>query len=250
MIRYGLKLWTSNDPEMFGTAAKGFGRGEFDFIELYFNADKPVDGESLDSLRSVPVTIHAPNNGAFHEFVLGEEQLEAWQRVIALADRFQSPTIVVHPGRNHEVETFFDQLEKIDDPRIIIENMPGMDLFSRPMFGNLLDDLVRIRENKGICFDFEKATKAAAYQNVDYHEYIMQSLAVLKPEYFHISGGKVGDPMEQHDNLWESDMDFPFVKKILTEIATNKDVKLVFETPKDTSGLINDLKNMDYFRKI
>ncbi|MFA5185763.1 MAG: TIM barrel protein [Patescibacteria group bacterium] len=250
MIKYGLKLWTSNDRKMFEAAADGFRRGEFDFIELYFNQDKPVDEASLDLLRSVPVTIHAPNSGAFHEFMLGEEQVAVWRQVAALADRFESQTIVVHPGRNHTVETFFDELRKIDDRRILIENMPGKDLFDQPMFGHLLDDLERIHEKKPICFDFEKATKAAAYQYADYREYITKCLVALTPDYFHISGGKVGDPTEQHDNLWESDMDFPFIKKVLQDNSADKDVRLVFETPKDPSGLDNDLKNMEFFRDI
>lgn len=250
MIKYGLKLWTSNDRSMFEEAKSGLNKGEFDFIELYFNPNKLVDTLSLDLLNSLPITLHAPNDGAFHEFILGEEQLEVWRKVSAIADNFQSTVIVVHPGRNKTVESFFDELHKIDDPRIHIENMPGIDLFNRPMFGHVLEDLVRIREKKSICFDFEKAVKAAAYQHVDYREYITQCIEAVMPNYFHISGGNVENPVDQHDNLWESDMDFKFIKNALESITSKQDVRLVFETPKEQNSLINDLKNMEFFRNI
>ncbi|MDO8583638.1 MAG: hypothetical protein Q7R83_00465 [bacterium] len=250
MIRYGLKLWSGNEHRFFEEAASGFQEKRFDFIELYVDADRPLNASGLQMLASIPVTIHGTHNHGFHEFVIGEEQLAIWQSVLALADRFSSSVIVVHPGQSNTLEVFEREMKKIDDSRMLVENMPGLDLLHQPMFGQRLEDLRIIRQQRKICFDFEKAAKAAAYQNCSHQDYIRDGLAALTPSYFHLSGCDTHDPVDQHLNLWEGDLDLVFIKNQLEPIAAVHNVRLVFETPREKEGLQNDWKNMDYFRKI
>lgn len=244
-LKYGLKLWSSN-IELFDSAKEAHTKGFFDFIELFADTSRSFDRSSLDSLKDIEVTIHAPHSGMFHEFVIGDAEHATWNRTLELAEFFKSDVIVVHPGRDHTFETFSQNLAKIDDPRVYIENMSGLDIESKPMFGQKLEDLERIHRMKPICFDLEKAVKAARYQDRDYKEYISEALQKLSPTYFHISGGDKESAVDEHLDLAEANFDVVWMKKHISAIAGSR---LVFETPK-TTGLQNDIANTDYFRAL
>ncbi|MCC6563990.1 hypothetical protein IT087_03795 [Candidatus Uhrbacteria bacterium] len=247
MIRYGLKLWTGN-RHLFEEAAQRYKEGAFDFIEMYFHPDQPLDEDGLKVLSGIPFGVHAPHE--LDEFIFGETEIALWRRAQRVADELKANTIVVHPGYEHSIpdfETFERELSKIDEPRVHVENMPGLDTIGGRPFGHDLETLKRIRALKPICFDIEKAIKAAAFHKMDYREYIQTGLTALSPAYFHISGGTVSEMKDQHNDLWESDFDFAFVKSQLE--ALPHDARLVFETPKKSKDLQNDLENMAYFRK-
>jgi deoxyribonuclease-4 len=245
MIKYGLKLWSSN-TDLLSDAVTAYSKDAFDFIELYCNPDVPLDWPSLQKIKGIPATVHAPaHTMPFHMFVIGTEEMGIWKDVVALADFFGSQHIILHPGRDHTVETFQSMLDKIDDHRIMIENMAGLDTMDQPMFGQRMSDLVELRKIKEICFDFEKAVKAARYQNIPYKDYISEAMEKLTPHYFHISGGDTDNPRDEHEDIDSSDIDFSWIKQQLTSLS----VDLVFETPKK-DGLANDLKNIDYFRNL
>jgi len=250
MIKYGLKLWTNNETRVFEEARNLYAAGRFDFIELYYQPVAPIDPRRLELFDGLPVSIHAPHSNGFDELMIGDEQQRIWSEVVALADRFKSDVIVVHPGLRHTFDTFAKALKKIDDPRIRIENMPGQDRNRQEMFGQLLSDLKRIRTMKPICFDIEKAVKAAANQQLDYHVYIENGLRELTPEYFHISGGEAASSVDQHENLRNSTYDLAWVKRTLERYASERDIRLVFEVPKNKEDLRNDLENMEYFRSL
>lgn len=240
-IAFGLKLW-SNNTDWFADAISAHQDGRLDFIEIQANPAESFDLDALGTLKGIPVTIHATPAFGFHEFIIGEEQLLIWQETKKLADFFETDVIVLHPGKEHTLETFSENLRKIEDPRIRIENMAGRDIFGFPMFGQRLDDLRELRKLKPICFDLEKAVKAACHQGLDYKAYIYECLRALEPDYFHISGGKKGNSVDQHLDLWDSDFDLKWMREKISG-------RLVFETPK-RQGLANDLKNMAYFRDV
>jgi hypothetical protein len=249
MIKYGLKLWTNNSG-LFEKARTHFVAGDFDFIELSHNPLTPLDFAALSVLRSIPVTIHAPHAGNFHEFILGPEELVIWQDTLKLTDFFKSSTIVVHPGKRHTVETFFAEFAKITDPRIVIENMPGLDLYHEPMFAQKLSELTAIKEKIPLCFDFEKAIKAACYQQIEYKEFVADALKTLTPIYFHLSGGDHMNPVDEHVDLKAATFDLAWIKNWLEEIGATADIQLVFEVPKNDFDLQNDFDNMNLFRSI
>lgn len=247
MIRYGLKLRSDNAP-WFPEARQLFGSKRFDFIELAHTPDVPFDEAGLEPLRGIPMTVHAPTGHGFHEFVIGEAQLAIWRDTRRIADAVESTVIVLHPGQAHTIGSFFENLGKIDDPRILIENMAGLDVNGKVMFGQRIEDLVAIKETHGICLDIEKAVKAAAYQEMDWMEYLAECIRLLQPSYVHVSGGDAGSPVDEHRDLWDSTYDLANVKRMLERDATRQDVSMVFEVPKKDGALDNDMKNMEYFR--
>lgn len=249
MIKYGLKIWTNN-KHIFQEAVSAYQKGSFDFLELYHNANENFDFDDLNVLRGIPVIIHNTHDSGFHEFEIGNRQLDIWEKTKRLADYFESPHIIVHSGKSPNFDEFQKNLEKINDSRILIENMAGLDLGGDLTFGYDLVQLKGIRQLKEICFDLEKAVKAACYQGIDYKKFIAESLENLKPFYFHISGGNKDISRDEHKNLWEANFDLKWIRDELLKISKGRDIFLAFEVPKNKSDLENDIKNMEYFKRI
>ena len=185
MIAYGLKLW-SNNEDLFAEAVALAKDKKVDFIELYHNPRKPVDEQALASLKGILVMIHNTDDYGFEKFVVNEKEMTIWKKSLQLADFLHSKYIIVHPGRGHTFESFSDNLKKIDDPRILIENMAGLGTDDKKMYGQTLSQLKKIKTLKPICFDLEKAVKAAVYQQANYKEFIKRCIEILHPFYFHI----------------------------------------------------------------
>lgn len=248
MIRYGLKLWTKNQ-NLFEEAAQRFKEGTFDFIEFYYHPEFPLDAETLRPLVGIPMGVHAPHE--LDDFLFGEKELKLWERTKSFVDLVNASSIVVHPGYADTVpdmDAFHRELAKIDDPRVLIETMPGKDTLGRVLFGYDLPTLKSIHETKAMCLDFEKSMKSAIYQKLDWKSFLDESMKVLTPNYFHISGGSTSNDLDEHTDLWESDMDWAFVKRQLESVPG--EARLVFETPKNGKDLANDLDNFVFFRKV
>lgn len=248
MINYGLKIYSSDKSELFKQAAELLTESVFNFIELYHDPGS-LDFDKLKIIEKKTVTIHNTHSQGWHEFVLDTEQLAVWEKTKLLADFFKSQYIIIHPGQKHNMASFLKNLQKIDDSRILIENMAGLDIHGQPMFAQTVKQLLQIHDHKPICFDFEKAGSAAQYQSRLYRDYVSEALRLLKPTYFHISGRLNSDPIDQHCNLWESDIDLSWTKRQIEIIAKDEEVHLVFETPKG-NGLDNDIKNIDFFHNL
>lgn len=245
MIKYGIKLW-SNNEEYFKEAVIFYREKKIDFLELKNNYPHKLDYGKLKILREIPIFIHTFEKEGFNKFVLDKKDIKNWNSTIQLANFFDSKFIIVHPGVDYGFNSFLENLKKIDDYRILIENMPGLDLDNQIMYGQTVKQLKKIRK---ICFDFEKAIKAANYQNIDYKKFIENCLTMLKPFYFHISGCDINTPYDQHLNLWESNIDLKYIKKKLDKLSSIRKNWICFETPKKNS-LDNDIKNIEYFKRI
>lgn len=249
MIKYGLKIWTS-DEHLFEEASIAYREKLFDFIELCHNASEKIDFGKIKVLNGVPVRIHNTHNFGFHEFEIGVEQLDIWKKTKKLADYFESSYIIVHSGNSLDFDEFKKNFKKINDSRILIENMAGLDVQGNLTFGYDLSQLKKIMEISKICFDLEKAVKSACYQKIDYKEFVIDCMKILKPTYFHISGGDKNTAKDEHKNLWETNFDLKWIKNELLKISKNKDISLVFEVPKNKNDLKNDFENIQYFKKI
>ena len=254
MIKYGLKLW-SNNIHLIDEALKKYHAGKFDFVEVYSNSQVEPDYNKLEKLKIIPVLgVHMGHldKAGFHTFYLTEDQKKPWRQTVDLADFFATPNIIVHPAAEHTSKTFWENLEKIDDGRIIIETMPAKSSEGgiTRNFGTALADFREIKEKKEMCFDVPKTIKAAVFHRVDYKEYLAQALEIIQPEYFHISGCNLTDPMDEHGNIYEAGYEVVWVKTFLENYAKDRDIYLVFETPKIGENLENDMKNIDYFKAI
>lgn len=254
MIKYGLKIW-SNNVDWFRELVERHKNGDFDFVEVYSNSEVPHDYEKLELLKATNVeAVHIGNldRAGFHNFFFTDKQKEAWKMTVDLTNFFGTKRIIVHPAVTHTAKTFWENLEKLNDERIIVETMPVVS----PMggedreFGSKIEDLLQIKRKREICFDIAKLVKAAIYFKIDYKVFVIEALKGLQPEYFQISGCDTDSPVDQHNNLWEPCFDVRWVKEVLEKYAENRDIFLSFETPKNGKDLGNDVKNIQYFKTV
>ncbi|MCB9805866.1 hypothetical protein H6775_01760 [Candidatus Nomurabacteria bacterium] len=249
MIKYGLKIW-SNNTDWFNEALELYKNKDIDFIEVYHNPNIELDFESLKVFQNVPTTIHACHDDGFHIFKITETEINIWNETLKLADFLKSKYIILHTGIGHTIETFKQELEKIDNDRILLENMSSLDLLHNEMSFHNLESLREIRAMKEMCFDFEKAFKSSVYEKKDYEQFITECLEEFKPFYFHISGGKKSNPVNEHLDVWEADFDVKWTKSKLEETFKDGECFIAFEVPKKDGNLENDLKNIDYFKNL
>ena len=254
-IKYGLKLWSTNDRELFPEAVKLFKKGIIDFIELYIVPDSFVSGEFdfLNDLKDIPTIIHAPHTKHnFDVFTLNDSKIKLFEeQVVETANFLNSKFIIVHAGLGVSPEIFKENIGKIKDKRILIENMVRFGINNEPCFGYSYEQLKFIKKcGFNFCFDFSHAIKSSINQEIDYKEFIKKLIIELSPNYFHICNGKIDNDQDEHKDLFDGDFDIKWIKEMLLKLAQKKDVYLVFETQKGEKGLENDIKNINYFSNI
>lgn len=255
-IKFGLKIWSTDNKELFEEAARLFERKEIDFVELYVVPDTLVLGKSeiLEILKNIPTTIHCPHTGHnFDVFTLDDEKIKLFEnQVIKVADFLGSKYIIVHSGIGDSSEIFKENIKKINDKRILVENLAkvGTVQTSEVVCFGYSDEQLKFIKNLGFnfCFDFSHAIKSAISQKIDYKEFVKKLIFELDPFYFHICNGRTDFVRDEHRDLFDGEFDLKWIKEIL--LGLKKDVYLVFETPKGKNGLGNDIKNMKYFRSI
>lgn len=246
-------MW-SNNTAWFDEAVWRYQRGEFDCVEVYSNSTVSHDYDALRKLQAIPVlAIHIGHLDAagFHQFFLSDDQRNAWNMTVALADFFDAPRIVVHPAMEHNKHTFLENLEKLNDPRIIVENMPVFSPLGggERVFGTKIGDFVDIAEKRGVCLDIEKLIKAAVFYEEDYLALLSEALKTLSPDYFHISGCSTSNAVDEHGHLWDATYNVGAIRAQLESYTKQKNCPLIFETPKSDGGLETDIKNMQFFKQ-
>jgi len=207
--------------------------------------------------NNIQVALHTPHtNHSFDVFNLNKKNLSIWHdQVLKAADYLNSQFIVTHTGVGESKEIFQKESQKLKDPRVLMENMPYrgfIDLGGVICFGYSKDQLEFIHRECGFdfCFDVCHAVASAASQKIDVYEFISDCIGTLKPSYFHLASGNVDEEIDRHLNIWDGNFDFLWLKKELAQRANQEDIFLVFETPKTGEGLENDVKNIEYFKKL
>lgn len=252
-MKYGLKLWSTDKKELFEEAVLLFSKKEIDFLELYIVPDSLKESSVLNILKDISTTIHAPHaEHGFDVFTLDDSKVEMFEnQVIKTADFLNSKFIVVHAALGDSQEAFERNIKKINDPRILVENMTKIGLEDEICFAHSYLQLKLIKDSGfNFCFDFSHAIKSARAQNLDYKEFVEKLIAKLEPSYFHICNGALNIFKDEHKNLFDGEFDLKWIKSLLLKLAEKKDIYLVSETPKGEKGLENDMKNINYFRSL
>lgn len=252
MIKYGIKLWTTN-KDWFGEAIALCNKKQIDFIELYI-VPNSFELKELEILKKVPTIIHTPHfRDNFNIFRLDEKKITLFKnQVITTANFLKSEYIILHAGIGGNPKIFKENFKKIFDSRIIVENMPKIALDDKICFGYSLEQIGFIKNecNLKICLDIAHAIKSAISQKLNHKEYLESLIKELEPNYFHISDGSFGNERDEHLNLGEGNFDLRWIKNNLTQLANKNDINLVFEIPKVGDNLENDIKNIGYFKAI
>lgn len=252
MVRYGLKVWSTN-RDLFPAARAAVAQGQADFVELYTVPGQTDPAALTKDLGGVPVTIHAPHeNHGFDLHRLTDEQAESFRREVSgTADALKASIIVVHAGVGDSGERFADNFRRLHEPRIVLENMPKDALGGGTCFGYSLEQIRFLHQLSvgKLCIDFGHAIKSAVSQGLDYHDFISEILNTFRPSYFHLADGDPTTEEDEHRSLGEGSYDLPWIAAQVRSLGERAGVSVVFEVPKGV-GLEDDLRAIKRFRKL
>lgn len=236
MIKYGLKIWSSN-REIIDQAEELIKTKVFDYIELL-----PVPDVDISSFQEIKASyiIHIPHSK--FDFNIADKKKEEFNlkiinHSIECADKLNAKYLILHTGFG-SFDTAKKFLKKINDKRIILENMPKFTSSNQAMVGSSPKEIKELKGNKfGFCLDFGHGTTLSKDYKKDIKEFLK-----LNPEMFHISDGILNNQKDEHYNIGEGDYDIEFmvdcIKKSDSEMAT-------LETPRNNlKSLKEDLINI------
>ena len=240
-IKFGLKLWSINH-DMIDKAKALIENNFFQYIELM-----PIpDTEIAPFLEyNLPYIIHITTEK--HGLNIADKKkkefnLRAMNNCIEWADKLNAKYLILHPGFGR-IDNAIEFLNKIDDKRILIENMPKVGINDERMIGYTIEQIEKMINNKfGFCLDLNHAIKVAVSLKVDYKLFIEEFLK-LNPRMFHVSDGKLDNEKDEHLPIGEGEYDFEF---LMDCVKKSKSKYITLETPRtNLDSFDEDLKNLD-----
>lgn len=244
-MKFGLKLWSTN-YRLVEEAAKLLENQTFNYIELM-----PIPDTDIAALKKIegPFVIHATtekygfNISDNSKTTLNTKILDMCLR---WADSLHSDTIIVHPGYG-SLDTAADFLGKVNDERILIENMPKVGMNDENMVGYTRDQLKLLMADKfGLCLDFSHAIKAAISLKVEYRNFV-EDLLTLNPKVFHISDGRIDNAQDEHLHFGDGDFAIDFLLGCLAKCSSQR---LTLETLRTSASFEEDVKNLNFLKGI
>jgi endonuclease IV len=239
-IKFGLKLWSTNRA-LLSEAAKLVRKDIFQYVELM-----PVPDTDISPFFKVniPYVIHVTTETYGVNIADRNKQrfnMETLDVCREWADKLEAKYLVLHPGYG-SINCAAEFLEKIEDERILIENMPKIGINNEKMVGCTVEQLSRLmNDGLGLCLDFGHAIKAATSLKKDCREYV-EELLKLTPSMFHVSDGKLNYEKDEHLHVGEGDFDFSFLAGCI-ERSESRYVTL--ETPRSLASLDEDYRNLE-----
>lgn len=249
-IKYGLKLWSDNQHYI-SEAENLYKEGVYDYIELYIVPGTYDAHVKTWRNLNIPFLIHCTH--AIHGFNLAikekfENNLRIFAEVKAFCDALGGKFIIFHPGIKGNLEDSIQQINALNDKRLLVENKPYISMSGNACRGSTYDELHKIIAycNVGFCLDIPHLINAAFHLKIDYLDYLKKMLT-LGPQVIHISDGEIKQKHDRHLNIGHGEFDFRIISKI---IAFSNVGHLTLETDRNGDTLdafVEDIKNMKGF---
>src|SRR3989338_1038630 len=234
--------------------AKIFLKRDIDFLEkvidqIDFIETIAIHSQDYSFLKKYgkKIVIHAehqsfgPNPA---DSMKSKRNLESITFALELADELKASKVICHPGiisnKNCNEKTAINFFKKINDERILIENLPLLDYR-----GRAIDALCSLPEptaafleksSKKLCFDISHAIISALAKNrADYNEFLTPYLA-LNPSHFHFSDILLNKKRD-HLHFGEGNLDTDYYRKLFQNNA-----EVTLETRNNAAKLLDDIK--------
>jgi len=241
-LKFGLKLWSSN-RNLIALAKRAVLDGVFQYVELMV---VPGTDPSDFKKAGIPFILHATSeNWDFNiaDVDRGQSNLAIIKNCLDWADELEVKYVIVHPGFG-EFAPAKNFLDKMNDSRILIENMPKVGMGGEKMVGYEPGQIKQLAERFGFCLDLNHAIKAAVSLKKNYKELILEFFK-LNPKVIHISDGSFKSEKDDHLDIGKGDFDFYFFAECIKKNRVNY---ISLETPKtdlnSIKGDIDNLKNL------
>lgn len=247
-LNLGFKIYSDEVNKYDNEVIKILNKNLFSYIELFINPDTTEtiqDWKKFKKKIGLPFTLHAPHS-IYNINLADENQFEfnkkiLKQQVDIFTEELNAEYVVVHPGKQHNIEETVRQLKLINPKKIAIENKP---LISKktmtPTYrGGVVEEIKYVRDNYecGFCLDISHCMSTANAINKNPYEYL-QEFQKLNPTCYHISGNKLSSMVDLHLHFTDCDWD---LSKIFQIIDTSKNITV--ETRKDNEECFLEYEN-------
>ena len=246
----GLKLHSIN-TDLIPAVVSLLDKDYFQYIELYIiPGSYPGTHEKWQSCR-VPFVIHAPHS--FHNMNLAvrslqEGNIHRFEEAQNFANKLNADGIIVHGGHRGSIKETILQAKLLDDPRILLENMPKVGINEEACVGWSPEDFELAFASdvfKGFVLDFGHANCAALSIQRETMNLILDFLT-FNPEVFHLSDGDAFSEKDTHFNLGKGNLP---LEKFVEVIPRNGRVTL--EVPRSPlSGLKDFAKDVCFLERL
>jgi sugar phosphate isomerase/epimerase len=212
-FKYGLKLY-STDVTILPAAVNLVDLKLFHYIEVTRVPDTPV---APFAEHSIPYVIHGAITGWMTDFGNPDRKYENMKIMddnISWANALNAKHIIIHPGEGwiDNVITFF---KKINDNRIIFENMPKYGIHKEDMIGYSPGQIRQLQADRfGFCLDFSHAIKTALTLGKNIEQYIVEFMG-NNPSMFHICDGRFDNLDDEHLPIGMGKFNFTLFKSMI-----------------------------------
>ncbi len=249
-LKIGLKLWSTNENYI-DKALSLYEEGLYNYIEIYVVPESFDTHGSLWKDIKIPFVIHAPHFGSGMNFSI-KEAYENNKRLtietFKFADLLNAEKVIFHPGVNGSLIETINQIKKLYDRRMVIENKPylgnGENLYS---LGSTPEEIKRIIEETKVsfCFDFGHAVCSANAHKKDVFSFI-QSFLSLNPVIYHLTDGDLNGLYDKHLHYGEGSFPLSEFIKLIPDnsLVTNEAIKNFNDSLKDFKKDIDYLKTL------
>jgi sugar phosphate isomerase/epimerase len=202
----------------------------------------------------IPAVVHAPHHGhgvnpcapaAYDDRPANEIEVyieEAMSQTLEAADTLGAETIVLHAGRYEPggrfaaVETFADFLDRHNDPRLTLENLPAV-YAGYPLLGNTAGELAALAGNKitRFCLDFPHLACTANYRHLSFADEL-ERFESLDVALHHLSNIRQGSITDEHLALDHPDSGLN-LSAVFARLRRHPDVPTTLEYKQDSADV-------------
>ncbi|MDV2481526.1 xylose isomerase [Methanoculleus sp. Wushi-C6] len=211
-----------DDPGTLALLSKLHDSGAIHHIQIQaVPLPRPLFRQHLEEVAAtgIPTVIHAPHHGhgvnpcapqAYDDRPLPEIEAyieEAICQTFEAADTLGAETIVLHAGRyepggrSEAAERFTGFLDRHNDPRFTLENLPSV-YAGYPLLGNTAGELTALAERKitRFCLDFPHLACTANHRGLSFAEEL-ERFEGINVTYHHLSNLRRGSITDEHIEL-------------------------------------------------
>lgn len=245
-MKFGLKLWASN-PYFDIKVTELIKTDYYQYIELL-----PIPGnDKYEFLQyNIEFIIHVPHDA--YGLDISDSKKERLNdalinNAIDFADTLDSKYIVLHPG-SIPIENSLKYLDKLNDDRILIENLPLKSVYNQDLSGCTWEQVKQLQMNRfGFCFDIPHAIKASLSFGEKYKSNLKKYIK-LNPNIIHISDTTLANEVDYHLDIGCGELDFKYISKLIRD---SKSEYITLEVPSSSSSeSTGDINNNIEMRKL
>lgn len=251
-----------NDDEALGLLTALYEEGAIQFIQVQaIPLPRRSFREHLDRIAAagIPAVIHAPHHShgvnpcapAVRDnrplAVIEAHIEEAMSQTIEAADTLGAETIVLHAGRYEPggraaaEETFAAFMDRHNDPRLTLENLPAVHA-GCPLLGNTAGELAALAGTKitRFCLDFPHLACTTNYRQISFAEELARFEA-LNVTLHHLSNVRRGSITDEHLELDhpEGGLD---LEAVFSRLRRHPEIPTVLEYKRDPAVYLSQVQ--------